>query len=161
MKRSDLLLIGFSGIVILVLVLSVYTFQGISAGHRESCCNSPMVCRGYHFVYITRNFSSPVTDQEIDNLKGMIDRDYQKTGGAVSVHAGGSGDGGFSSAGDSGNATVVSFGYYIDTSGASHEWRGVTANPEGAGVALAVGESWYNEAIRENDLEYSVRCGGY
>ncbi len=159
MEKTNFLLLGFSIIVVMVLIVLGGFFQGGSDITWENCCDSEFVYRADRFVYIARNFSSPITEPEIEDLKASIDQEYMRIL-KTPVNAGGSGAGGFSSPSESGNATVVSFGYFIDIRGDSHEWRGVTASPGGAGAAVKAGEAWYREKIREYCLENAVNCSG-
>ncbi|MDD1719667.1 MAG: hypothetical protein LUQ25_06380 [Methanoregulaceae archaeon] len=148
----------FVGVLIYFTLVSIPSPDWILGTQNDGEELKPSFCHGDTFVYTTRDFSNPLNESEMEDLKEAVDQRYLEKGGTwPREKAGASGGGG--SSGPSGNngATTVSFGYFIDRQGVPHEWRGATGNREGMNATLARGAVWFNENAGSS---VNVTCAG-
>ena len=109
----------------LLIALFIFTIPHPVFGEHQYYATE-MTCSGTNFVYIARNYSNPITPDEILAWKTHIDQNVVRSGGKKPAF-GISSKGGAGCSGDC-DPRDVAFGFYIDEEGVPHEMGSGTGN---------------------------------
>lgn len=152
----------FLGVIICIIVITLVYSQMCIHPSSTGETSLSSVCTGENFIYISKNYSNPITYEEIDSYKQTINSHYtNKTKNKIFI--GGGGGYGLGGGGPEKNVTakIVIWGYYIDPDGGPHEWISYTTDQNGMDVALKKGLEWYDKIIYHYPELKNISCTRY
>ncbi|MDD1720011.1 MAG: hypothetical protein LUQ25_08130 [Methanoregulaceae archaeon] len=156
MQKKLLVSIGLC-IVVILIIIAVVTFGRAPSALPEVNQSvladpGPLNCSGNYFAFITRNFTSPITTDEINATEERVIGQFVKDGGVRPIPG--------AMPEIPASSRIVAYGYYIEPNGTPHAFYGAIGNLNMEPYALANSRLWYEDTILGNAMFTNRVCTG-